>query len=314
MMLKYFLFVFTFTIALAETYAQTVAGTDEKIATIPTANTQTTDDIVTYIKQHFPSDTGRVRAIYVWITNNINYDVAKLKAYNNTSEPSRQTVTNVLQTRNAVCQGYADLFIELCNKLAIPASFVGGYTKRDGKVSTIPHAWTAVKLDNRWYLFDPTWGAGYIKNDQFIRHATFSFYKRLPEDMIKDHMPFDPMYQFLNYPVTNKEFIDGQQNTAESKPIFNFNDTLKFYATLSPADKLISEARRLEANGIRNDMLLERLNFIKKGLEPIAFNEANTALKQSIDLFNIYIAHKNKQFSTVEDKELLESLDSISHY
>ena len=294
--------------------AQQAPNNDALALKIPQTSTYTSADIAAYIKQNFTSDTARIRAIYVWITNNINYDIARLRVRNTPSETAPQSVSDVLKTRNAVCQGYADLFTELCTIMGIKASFVGGYTRINGVVMPIPHAWVAAELGGSWYLFDPTWGAGHVRNNQFVKSFTNRFYKVLPVEMIKDHMPFDPMYQFLNHPVSNKEFIDGQTTINPAKPFFNYTDTLKQFALLSPAEKLNSEARRLEANGVRNDLILDRLNYLKKGSEPFAFNDANTALSQATALFNQYIGHKNKQFATLEDKDLKQMMDSVSIY
>jgi len=298
-------------------YSQGTISPDDLVLKIPQGSTYTTSGIVDYIKQNFSSDTSRLRVIYVWVTNNINYDIAKVRARNANIPGVRQPVEDVLKTRNAVCQGYADLFVELCNGLNIKATLVGGYTKKGGVVSTIPHAWVAAELAGNWYLFDPTWGAGYIRNDQFVRSFNNSFYKILPADMVKDHMPFDPMYQCLNYTITNKEFIEGQTNVNKTKPFFNYNDTLKQYALLSPTEKIRDEARRLQANGIHNDLILERFNFLKNGVQSYASNdkyeEARIAFNQATDLFTQYIEHKNKQFTTIEDNELKQMMDSISY-
>ena len=194
---------------------------------------------------------------------------------------------------------------------------VGGYTKKGGVVGTLPHAWVAAELAGNWYLFDPTWGSGYIRNYQFVRSFNNSFYKILPTDMIKDHMPFDPMYQFLNYTVTNNEFIEGQTNINKTKPFFNYSDTLKHYALLSETEKVRDEARRLQANGIQNDLILERFNHLKNGVQSNAskdkYEEAGIAFNQATALFKEYIEHKNKQFTTIEDKDLQQMMDSISY-
>jgi transglutaminase/protease-like cytokinesis protein 3 len=34
---------------------------------------------------------------------------------------------------------------------------VSGYTKQNGAVDPMSHAWCASKIDNQWYIFDPTW-------------------------------------------------------------------------------------------------------------------------------------------------------------
>ena len=98
-----FLFLFFTSII----FAQVNTLRDALVLKIPQANTYTTTGISDYIKQNFSTDTDRIRAIYVWITNNIVYDVVKLQARNQNVPGARQTVDNVLKTRLAVCQGYA---------------------------------------------------------------------------------------------------------------------------------------------------------------------------------------------------------------
>lgn len=247
-------------------FSQVITSPDALALKIPGPSTNTTKSISDYIKQNFSTDTARARAIYFWITNNISYDVAKLQARNTNTDGVRQSVDDVLKTRSAVCGGYADLFVELCTGVGIKAILVGGYIKKSAIGSPLAHAWVGAQIAGIWYLFDPTWGAGYVRNDQFVKTFNNKFYKVLPEDMIKDHMPFDPMYQFLNHPITNKEFIDGKIAINTAKPFFNYIDTMKQYAMLSPAEKIRDETRRLEANGIQNDLIMERLNILKKEL------------------------------------------------
>lgn len=131
-------------------------------------------------------------------------------------------------------------------------------------------------------------------------------------------MPFDPMYQFLNHTLTNKEFIEGKTEVNTSKPFFNYADTIRQYALLSPAEKIRDETRRLEANGIQNDLILARLTHLKKGVTSYAskdkYSEAGIAFKQANGLFTQYIDHKNVQFTKIEDNNLRQMIDSISYY
>jgi hypothetical protein len=93
---------------------------------------------------------------------------------------------------------------------------------------------------------------------------------------------------------------------------------LKQYALPSPEEQVEGEMRRLEANGVRNDLILSRLNFLKKHIQAPAskdnFTEANGAHKQPIELFNQYIDHKNHQFYNIEDNALQQLMDSVSYY
>jgi hypothetical protein len=293
-------------------YAQD-KNTDIKAASIPEANCASVDALASYIKQNFTTDSARIRAIYVWITNHISYDVQRLKDMEKNPDMPVQTVANVLATRTTVCQGYSDLFVALCRGAGINAAMVCGYTKNQGKVDPISHAWAAAELGGEWYLFDPTWGAGYVKDDRFVRAFNNSFYKVPPAKLILDHMPFDPMYQFLSYPITNKEFING--TTPASQVVFNYRDSVKQYVQLSSLQQMATELRRLEAAGIQNDLLLRRQTYLKKSLQSFnsrdAFEEGNKAFTGAADLFKEYIGHKNKQFSGIGDNDLRQLVDNI---
>jgi hypothetical protein len=288
---------------------------DARAASIPDINCANVDALASYIKQNFATDTDRLRAIYIWITHHIDYDIASfLDREKNDGSTPPQAVADVISSRKAVCHGYADLFITLCRGVGINAILIPGYTRKDGKVSTIPHAWAAAALGDDWYLFDPTWGAGYVQDERkFVRRFNSSFYKVQPGTFIADHMPFDPLYQFLSNPLTHKEFIDGKQ--AANKILFHYNDSLKQFALLSPVEQNAAELRRLEAAGVQNDLLQQRQLFLKNRLQSFAskntYDEGGKIFKAVISTYNEYVAHKNKQFSTIGDNDLRQMVDSM---
>ena len=288
---------------------------DVNAASISNSNTGSVDALASYIKENFTTDTARIRAIYTWITHNINYDIAGFLARENNPGGPPQTVADVLHSRKAVCQGYSHLFSSLCKEVGINAYTISGYTKLQGKVSQIPHAWVAASLGGDWYLFDPTWGAGYVKDEKYIRRFNNAFYSVTPANFIADHMPFDPMNQFLSYPLTHKEFIDG--TIASNKTLFNYRDTLKQYNELSIVQQHAAELRRLEAAGIQNDLLRKRQVYLKTNLQSFAssnsYTEGAKVFKSVVAVYNVYVAHKNKKFSTIGDNDLRQMVDSMEH-
>jgi len=311
-MIKIFFFFLLLCTLQLNSYAQD-KEIDTKAASISDVNSASVDALISYIKQNFTSETDRIRAIYIWITNHINYDFSRvLEREKNKGNPP-QTVAEVLTTRNAVCQGYSELFAALCKGVDINAIVVGGYTKKEGKVASLSHAWVAATLGGQWFLFDPTWGAGYIKDEKFTRKFNNTFYKMSPANFIADHMPFDPMYQFLSNPLSHKEFINGKQPS--NIVLFNYNDTLGKYNQLSSVEQNKAELRRLEQAGVENDLLRERQNFLKTKLQSFAsknsFDEGAKIFASAILKYKDYIAHKNKQFSTIGDNDLRQLLDSM---
>jgi hypothetical protein len=295
---------------------QVSSAQDRLALQIPEQAASSTSALSSYIKTHFASDSERVRAIFVWVTNNISYDVERLRHQPQNERPP--AAEEILRTRKGVCQGYADLFAELCRQCNIKAMVVPGYGKlADGTIADLAHAWAAAEVNNKWYLFDPTWSAGTVKNFQFSRNVTNRFYKISPEEMIKDHMPFDPMHQFLNYTFTYSEFNRGSTAVSTSKVLFNYADTIRVHNSLDTLNQFIGAARRITRNGDRNALvnsMLDNLNKNKNtGEFKIGFDGAVAYFNKAVSLYNRYVSYKNARFAaTKDDKEILQMVDSIS--
>ena len=75
----------------------------------PARVTGDVDKLTAYLSRPATNDLEKVRSFYVWIAENIAYDVGAFRRY----RPGRyQKVApdEVLSQRKAVCQGYAELF------------------------------------------------------------------------------------------------------------------------------------------------------------------------------------------------------------
>ena len=102
-------------------------------------------------------DSLKVVAISDWIIDNISYDWDSYNDFYLKSEPMPDKCYNVdiiINSKRAVCGGYANFFKELCRLSNIKAESILGYVQRDAEIS---HAWNAVKVNGRWYLLDLTW-------------------------------------------------------------------------------------------------------------------------------------------------------------
>lgn len=295
-------------------YAQQNA--DVQLSSIPEANCVSIDALSSYIKQNFNSDSARIRAIYIWVTGHISYDVPRFLARDKSPNSPPPTAAEILSNRTGVCQGYSDLFVALCKGTGIDAIMISGFTKKNGQVGSVSHAWVAAVLDGAWYLFDPTWGAGYVRNDVFLKRFNDEFYKVSPTKFIADHMPFDPIYQLLPSPLSNHEFIDGKP--AAGKTLFDYTDSIKQHRQLSLILQTSAELRRLEAGGLQHYLLQERRMYLKNILQSSAsknsFDEGSNAYRAAVSLYQKFLSHKNKQFSTITDIELQPTVDSIEFY
>ena len=74
-----------------------------------------------------------LRAFYFWTANEIVYDAENMFTFSSADDPDK-IVARTLQERKAVCQGYAELFHELCEHAGIESYIVLGYTRQNGQV------------------------------------------------------------------------------------------------------------------------------------------------------------------------------------
>lgn len=106
--------------------------------------------------------------IYKWITSNIAYDTNTLLGRTN-DEQSYYAIGTLVNTKG-VCEGYANLFSSFCRASGIPCKTIYGKL-REG-TNWVDHAWNSVYINKRWINVDTTFGAGYIKDNKFIKHPS----------------------------------------------------------------------------------------------------------------------------------------------
>jgi len=191
-------------------FSQDFARVDATIQLYP----ETFEDVKkfdSFLSRDFNSDEEKVRAIYGWLINNVSYDPEAYKLFNYTfknykernqkEERTRKKIINyTLETGKAICEGYAMTFEKLLTLQGIENYLIQGDTKTHFKdidrKFNLNHMWNAIKLNETWYLFDATWGAGKY-NGKFIKEPSYYFYKVLPEELIKTHYPEDISDAFL---------------------------------------------------------------------------------------------------------------------
>ncbi|MFE3867256.1 transglutaminase domain-containing protein [Flavobacterium sp. LS2P90] len=290
---------------------------DNQISKIPNNSSYSTKGIANYINSHFKTDNDKIRAIFYWTASNISYDMDN-RPTSNSRESSENKIKNILKTRKGVCSDYTEIFNDLANKVGIKAVIVSGYTKQNGAIDTISHAWCAAKINNRWYLFDPTWGSGFVNNGRFSKKIDNSYFKVSPSQSIASHIPFDYLWQFLNYPITNQEFYEGKTQINKSKKYFDFESEIAKYESLSEIDKLYDSAERIEKNGVENKLILERLKNKDKNISYLhqktnveKLNRIANDCNQAVNLLNDFINYRNKQFSpTLPDNEIISMIET----
>jgi hypothetical protein len=305
-------------------FAQTEDGfakVDREMAKIPASAAVTTSSIASYITARFSSEADRIRAVYYWITRNIRYDTDNMSGvayYNNTGE----IVDDVMNSRKGVCIHYSELFHDLAKKVGITSWVIPGYTMQDDIIDDISHAWCAARINSEWYLFDPTWGSGYVENGRFYPEPDEDYFMVPPLRMIRTHMPFDPMWQFLHYPLSSEEFIRKEFALDPDKIFFNYEDSLDHYKFMDEAERLLSSSRRIKNNGVTNPVISNWLKYIHleieyndtKALVEI-FNITADLYNQGVTKLNEFIDYRNRQFKPkIKGTELMAILSDAERY
>ena len=138
--------------------------TDEEIESlIPEdykANKQKFKEISTkiiedYNKQH-KNDLVQipdVTKVGKWVKNNVKYNI-------NYSGRTEITATDTFNNLEGVCEHFTKLFNALVYSLGYKVIYVSGYAidKKDFFVKDDGHAWSLIKIGEKWLPFDATWG------------------------------------------------------------------------------------------------------------------------------------------------------------
>lgn len=187
----------------------------------------------------------KYKLIFKWVTSNIRYDVdlfnknekfqakfrynpSKLKKWNG---KYFQTAIKHLKTdRKSTCIGYSYLINEMCHEAGISCEIIEGHARGQydfNEPRRIDHAWNAIKINNNWFLSDPTWGSGYLDpaKKEFSQSYDEQYFLSTPDNFIIDHYPKDKNWvlmankptldEFYSYPFRYPGFINLKINHFE---------------------------------------------------------------------------------------------------
>ena len=138
------------------------------------------------------SDYDKVMQMHNWLVDNLYYgtDVAGNSSYN---------IYGAFCIRNVVCEGYAEAFKYLLDKLGIPCILVSG-TAQNSEGSTENHEWNYVQLDGKWYAVDVTWDDPIIMGGGFLsRSSRYKYFLKGNQTMNVNH--------FTNGQVSSKGMV-----------------------------------------------------------------------------------------------------------
>ena len=179
----------------------------------------------------FKNDEDKVRSIFVWIAENIRYDVAKFNAQFKNGGYTRiygknhkeielkkeklkqDKINTTYNSEKGVCEDYCYLFQAMCQVSGIKCEFITGYGRQFPnalirKTNSMMHAWNAVFINNEWKLVDVTWAAGItdIKTGKFRKKFQNAFFFTEPEIFILNHYPNENKWQLLERKISTDTY------------------------------------------------------------------------------------------------------------
>ncbi len=226
-------------IFLLTCYSQDLQAVDSIVLSYPSSY-KNPSILAKRIAKDFSTEIEQTRAVYTWITEHIAYSYEESKpttqiynSYQNDLKLSYDMALRILQTKQAICSGYSQLFQSLMNELDIESRIILGTAKTSvediGKALSIDHAWNMVTIDDKNYLIDATWGAGSWKNG-FIKDPTDFYFMTKPELFAQKHYPEDSKDLLLTKTLSQKEF--------SSKPLL-FSTYMKDINIVTPAKGIL---------------------------------------------------------------------------
>jgi hypothetical protein len=280
---------------------------DVQALKIPDSLSRSTSNIAKFILSSCSSPAERVKAAFIWLACNIDYDVTGIYAAN-PFESMDQRVSTMLKNQRGICSDYAATFTDLCSRMGLKAYLVSGITKQNGAVDRLSHAWSAVQLDGVWWLFDPTWAAGYVSGGKFVRRYRSDFFMMRPEVCIKSHYPFDYLFQFSDHPIASDEFVDGKKSEARSFSSISCKDSLLVFDSQERMVQVLAAIRRMGDVGVRHTEQAVQVQFLKHEVGTILYNSAVSSYNSGVASFNEFVNYRNRQFTPAKSDAQIQEM------
>lgn len=295
-----------------------LAYNDEALSNLP--------QLAYNLTSHLDTDVERFRAIYFWVCHNIsnNYGLylknkhkrhrfknnnIKLKAWND--DFKKTLFKKLLKNKTTICTGYAYLVRELAQLANLECEIVQGY----GRVSTtdienieLPnHSWNAIKIDDKWYLCDPTWASGIPnpKTNRFTFQYNDGFFLAEPELFAVNHFPLEEKWWLLDKARPNFEkFLAAPILYGNAyKNLILHNAPNKMHHTIKRKESIVF-SYQFKDELKREDLtfLIDNGNFSKE-IKPSSVDINNTSLTikqrfESKGFFDVHLYFRSELIAT----------------
>ena len=140
-------------------------------------------DIIVQKANEYDTDKDKALFVHDYLVSNCAYDEAGY--HSGYPKSLSYTCYGCIVNQCAVCQGYAEAYQLILNRLGIECGLIPGTAVYESETSS--HAWNYVRLDGEYYMVDVTWDDP-LEYSGPIRHDYFCLSE---EKMGVDHFPED---------------------------------------------------------------------------------------------------------------------------
>lgn len=185
------------------------AAVDARALQTPASATTSISSLSAYLTADARDDREKARAIFRWITANIEYDTSR--------EVGVIAPEIILAERRGVCYDYALLFEALAEAAGMKAELIIGHSKKfqpdaEQTGSWLNHAWNVVEIAGEWQLLDCCWGAGYLNEHRhFVRRFSPHYFLTPPDVFAYDHLPKHSRWQLREPPISKEQYLERVQ-------------------------------------------------------------------------------------------------------
>ncbi len=302
---------------------------DEESKSVPDS-LKTSEKIAGFLTSKLKNEDEKARALYIWITHNVQYDVSQINGdfhYSSYDEMVGETIN----TRKGICAHYAQLFHHMCKTIGIKSFVISGYTRQmdANEISELNHAWNAVKINNQYLFIDNTLAAGYLNHKgSYVHEFSDDYFLIPPKDLIKTHVPFDPVWQFLDNPINNVDFKNKDFSKLSIAGNFDYKDSISMIIGLDTITRIRKRIERIKKSGITHHLIREYVEESEQEIENLKYirwvssyininkmvNNAKDEINLGISFDNTFIGYMNKHFRNpkVEDEQIKNTIEKAN--
>lgn len=146
------------------------------------------------------SQYNKIKQAHNWLVDNLDYSTeCGTNAYN---------IYGALVQKKSVCEGYAEAFKYIMDKIGITCVLVSG-TASNSEGKTENHEWNYVQLDGNWYAVDATWDDPIlVGNGRLTSSDKYRYFLKGSNTMNKNHFEngrFSSTGMKFTYPTLSEE-------------------------------------------------------------------------------------------------------------